>query len=127
MSYTPTTWATGDTVTATKLNKLENGVASAGGYDLVFKLNDERLDVASSVTVESGSYASAAAKFNNGGYATALVYGNRSNGDAYTYTPFFVEYNRYVEGDPEIIVYITNTDYECWITLTSDGTAQITR
>lgn len=31
MAYTPTTWATGDTVTATKLNKLEQGVANAGG------------------------------------------------------------------------------------------------
>lgn len=30
MSYTPTTWTTGDTITATKLNKLENGVANAG-------------------------------------------------------------------------------------------------
>lgn len=30
MSYTPTTWVTGDTVTATKLNKLEQGVANAG-------------------------------------------------------------------------------------------------
>lgn len=31
MSYTPTVWATGDVVTAEKLNKLEQGVASAGG------------------------------------------------------------------------------------------------
>ena len=31
MSYTPTEWKTGDIVTADKLNKLENGVASAGG------------------------------------------------------------------------------------------------
>ncbi len=30
MSYTPTTWAAGDTVTAAKLNKLEQGVASGG-------------------------------------------------------------------------------------------------
>ena len=30
MSYTPTTWTTGDTITATKLNKIENGVANAG-------------------------------------------------------------------------------------------------
>lgn len=30
MAYTPTQWATGDTVTATKLNKLEQGVANAG-------------------------------------------------------------------------------------------------
>jgi len=31
MSYTPTTWTTGDTITATALNKIENGIASAGG------------------------------------------------------------------------------------------------
>lgn len=31
MSYTPTTWQTGDIVTSEKLNKLENGVANAGG------------------------------------------------------------------------------------------------
>ena len=30
MSYTPTTWTTGDTITATKLNKIENGIANAG-------------------------------------------------------------------------------------------------
>lgn len=33
MSYTPTTWATGDTVTAALLNKMEQGIsaASSGG------------------------------------------------------------------------------------------------
>lgn len=31
MSYTPTTWTTGDTITAQKMNKLEQGVANAGG------------------------------------------------------------------------------------------------
>ena len=30
MAYTPTTWVTGDTVTATKLNKMEQGIANAG-------------------------------------------------------------------------------------------------
>lgn len=30
MAYTPTTWVTGDDVTATKLNKIENGIANAG-------------------------------------------------------------------------------------------------
>lgn len=36
MSYTPTTWTTGDTITATALNKIEQGIAGAGGgYDLV--------------------------------------------------------------------------------------------
>ena len=31
MSYTPTEWQSGDIVTSTKLNKLENGVAAASG------------------------------------------------------------------------------------------------
>lgn len=31
MAYTPTVWQTGDTITAEKLNKLENGVASGEG------------------------------------------------------------------------------------------------
>lgn len=31
MAYTPTTWVTGDTVTATKMNKIENGIADSGG------------------------------------------------------------------------------------------------
>lgn len=35
MAYTPTTWVTGDTVTATKLNKLEQGVANAGNVMIV--------------------------------------------------------------------------------------------
>lgn len=29
-SYTPTTWATGDVITATKLNNIEQGIANAG-------------------------------------------------------------------------------------------------
>ena len=39
MGYTPTTWTTGDTVTATKLNKLENGVANAGSALIVTEAN----------------------------------------------------------------------------------------
>ena len=31
MGYTPTTWVSGDTVTAAKLNKMEQGIASSGG------------------------------------------------------------------------------------------------
>lgn len=30
-SYTPTTWVTGDIITATKLNNIEQGIANAGG------------------------------------------------------------------------------------------------
>lgn len=42
MSYTPTSWSTGDTITASALNKIENGIANAGGgiydgYDYVIR------------------------------------------------------------------------------------------
>lgn len=33
MSYTPTEWKAGDTVTSTKLNKIEQGIASASGNE----------------------------------------------------------------------------------------------
>ena len=35
MAYTPTTWTTGDTITASAMNKLENGVANAGSALIV--------------------------------------------------------------------------------------------
>ena len=31
MGYTPSNWQNGDVITAEKLNKMENGIASAGG------------------------------------------------------------------------------------------------
>lgn len=56
MAYTPTTWVTGDTVTATKMNKLEQGVANAGGgkydaYDYVIKQVDS-----GTPTLEKGTW-----------------------------------------------------------------------
>ena len=35
MSYSPTTWSTGDTITASAMNKIENGIANAGGSAIV--------------------------------------------------------------------------------------------
>lgn len=38
MSYTPTNWSTGDTITASSMNKIENGIANASsgiGYDAI--------------------------------------------------------------------------------------------
>lgn len=35
MSYTPTTWTTGDTITASALNKIEQGIADGGGGALI--------------------------------------------------------------------------------------------
>jgi len=46
MSYEPTTWKSGDTVTSAKLNKMEQGIANAGGGGgaLVVHVVDETLD-----------------------------------------------------------------------------------
>lgn len=45
MAYTPTNWVTGDTVTATKMNKLEQGVANAGSALIVhYNFSDNALD-----------------------------------------------------------------------------------
>lgn len=40
MSYTPTNWSTGDTITASAMNKIENGIANAGGVLIVHSVND---------------------------------------------------------------------------------------
>ena len=46
MSYEPTTWKSGDVVTSAKLNKIEQGIANAGGGGgaLVVHVVDETLD-----------------------------------------------------------------------------------
>jgi len=44
MSYEPTTWKAGDTVTSAKLNKLEQGVVDAGGVFIVHESSAGVLD-----------------------------------------------------------------------------------
>ena len=61
MSYTPTSWSTGDTITAAAMNKIENGIANAGGggYDaVVYIYHDNNSSHNYEVTIESGSFAS---------------------------------------------------------------------
>lgn len=67
MSYTPNTWTTGDTITATKLNNIEQGIANAGGGGVA------------KVTVSAVGYNSASRRFgtvaycyNNNGAWTVL-------------------------------------------------------
>ena len=58
MSYTPTTWTTGDTITATAMNKIENGIANAGGgFDLVIKMSTLTPESYSTFEVVSGDTA----------------------------------------------------------------------
>lgn len=80
MSYTPTQWNTGDTITASALNKIENGIANAGGspWDAIIRLvhtNDSGPDTSANLTISivSGTYASLMAKINDGGFPCILV------------------------------------------------------
>ena len=41
MSYEPTTWKAGDTVTSAKLNKMEQGIANGSGTLIVHMINEE--------------------------------------------------------------------------------------
>lgn len=45
MSYTPTNWQSGDKVTAEKLNKIEQGIAGAGGILVVHETYDSTNDI----------------------------------------------------------------------------------
>lgn len=75
MSYTPTTWATGDTLTATAMNKIENGIANAGGYDVVIHASSCVLYNTSAYTLESGSFTDAVTKLTNGELLTVYIWG----------------------------------------------------
>jgi len=68
MAYTPTTWTTGDTITASAMNKIENGIAGAGGggYDAEISIyhsadSSDNYDI----SIVSGTYASLKEKLLN--------------------------------------------------------------
>jgi hypothetical protein len=68
MAYTPNTWATGDTITAQKLNNMEQGIAGAGALfvniDVDFgtldktwqEIHDASLVVPVMLVIEDGPY-----------------------------------------------------------------------
>ena len=80
MSYTPTNWSTGDTITASAMNKIENGIANAGGinWDAIIRLthtNDSGPDDYTSLTpsIVSGTFADLSTKIGNDEYPLILV------------------------------------------------------
>lgn len=65
MSYTPTTWNTGDTITPSALNKIEQGIAEGGGggYDAeVYIYHTANSADDYDITIISGTFADLAAK-----------------------------------------------------------------
>ena len=80
MSYTPKTWQTGDTITATAMNNIEQGIANAGGspWDAVIRLThaaNSGADTTVNLTpsIVSGSFADLSEKILNDGYPCILV------------------------------------------------------
>ena len=76
MAYTPTTWTTGDTITATAMNKIENGIAGAGGYDLVIATNEcvtTGIQVISKWSIIEGSIEACEEKLENGQPVNAMA------------------------------------------------------
>lgn len=55
MAYTPTVWASGDTIDATKLNKIEQGIASIGQTPII-KVNTNNVDATVFVQFAYGIY-----------------------------------------------------------------------
>lgn len=85
MSYTPTTWANGDTITATKLNNAEQGIVNAGiGFDAVITYTSD-IPAESTYTLVSGDLTTAYNKFVNGSpILVAFVW----DGSTEHYVPF---------------------------------------
>lgn len=80
MSYTPTNWNTGDTITASAMNKIENGIANAGGsnWDAVIRLthaNNTGGDTLVNLTpsIVSGTFAQLHGKISNGECPRVMV------------------------------------------------------
>ena len=78
MAYTPTTWTTGDTITATAMNKIENGIASASPWDAVIRLthaDNSGQDTTENLTpsIVSGTFSALYNKVSNGGCPCVLV------------------------------------------------------
>lgn len=71
MAYTPTQWNTGDDVTAAKLNKIENGIANAGGGGVDVQV--WQVDSSGTLYAE-GDFASALAKASQGIPLVAFYY-----------------------------------------------------
>lgn len=97
MSYTPNTWATGDTITAAKLNNIENGIAN-GGWDAIIRLThaeNSGPDDGDNITpsIVDGTYAELVAKLQDGGCPCILVeYVNPFFGRNYAAPMAFVAY-----------------------------------
>ena len=97
MSYTKQTWATGDTVTAAKLNHMEDGIEGAGGgggesYDAIISLTEPTEGASLVPAIEQGTYEDIAALIEDGKSPNILVMGAYTNNHSYRTTASAITY-----------------------------------
>ena len=114
MAYTPTTWNTGDTITASALNKMENGIANAGGGGC----SVAAFWRTGTATVEcDGDFNAALAKVEQGIPIVAIYYGiyNSSSGgfDTTTY-PVLCGVSYDSSYPDQIKIWYSSVDYLTW-------------
>lgn len=74
MSYTPHTWIDGETITAEKMNNLEDGIGTEG-YDGIISISHMGYDTSTptSVSIEEGTFSDLYAKIQNNESPIILV------------------------------------------------------
>lgn len=95
MSYTPTEWKTGDVVTSAKLNKLEQGVADAGGVVIVTgTINEDTVTLGKTYSEIKADYMA--------GYTVVILFETERGEDA-TETDWnqVTGFNEYTGTDPQ--------------------------
>ena len=100
MSYTPTTWTTGDTITASAMNKIENGIANAGSA-LIVDWVDGALDKTVAELYEA--YNSGTPIF------VRLIYGSPEDYEGFQrFCPVILIYNYNYANNIRVVVSYTN-------------------
>ena len=85
MSYTPHTWTSGEVVTASKMNALEQGVGNAGGSGLLIDLS-EMTDRPYTTNVTGAQVIEAAER----GLIPVVKSVDEFDGTTYTFGPLYV-------------------------------------
>ena len=93
MSYEPTTWKSGDTVTSAKLNKMEQGIANAGGGGVLIVHDvDSTLDKTWQEIHDAILSVGAVVEVNNGGITLFTFAGTDGAGTYHVDTAIGDEY-----------------------------------
>lgn len=107
MSYTPTTWVTGDIVTADKLNNLESGVLSVNGGGGGVEFITKTYNGATSTYSLDKTYNEISAMV-EGGKLPVILYDNKSVGEINLVSTYYSDY----EDETEIYVVQDTGGYE---------------